>query len=256
MEVITDIKAYQKKCFSEYKKDIGLSSEYKYLYGNPINVLVPIEVGIGKVMVIGAYPSAKFYTINGINDVPLLDNDSPFSNEYYYDGSKTRSIPSGAELNEMLNKIGIIRKDCWITDLVKVFLFKDGHAKKYNSLGKNDVRENRSLFFEFANKSIKWLEMEVELAKPVFVITLGAEVGAVIFNKSKEFIAKNYLDGKCREAKINNSTVNIISLPHPGILIRPDTVTKPNPWPEKFNNEISKNAKNEIKKLLENQYFA
>jgi len=142
-----DIKAYQKKCFTEYKLDLQLPSNYHYLYGNPINTLVPIETEINKFMVIGAYPSAKFYTINGINDVPLYDNDAPFSNECYFDGTQTRTIPSGNELNDILSKIGVKRNDCWITDLVKIFLFKEGHIKKYNKLGKMDLVENRSAFF-------------------------------------------------------------------------------------------------------------
>ena len=240
-----DIRAYQKKCFFEYKEDIGLPLKYEYLYGNPINVLVPIEVELNKVMIVGAYPSAKFFTVSGINDVPLYDNDAPFSNENYFDGSKTRTIPSGEELNKMLNKIGIERKDCWITDLVKTFLFKDGHVKKYKKLGKNDINENRNLFLNYAKKSIKWLEIEIEIAKPVLLITLGAEVGSMLYNQHEKYVIDNYLDGKCRSIIINNKNVNIISLPHPGILIRTNTK-----WPEKFNTEISKNAKNEIKKLL------
>ena len=242
-----DIKEYQKKCFREYKKDINLPAKYSYLYGNPINTLVPIEVTTKKIMVVGAYPSAKFFTIDGINDVPLYDNDSPFSNENYFDGTKVRNVPSGNELNDMLNKIGVDRKDCWITDLVKVFLFKDGHIKKYNKLGKSDFEETRNSFSDYAKKSLKWLELEITLAEPTVIITLGAEVGSIIYNKPEEYIIKSYLDGKCRNIKINNQSINIISLPHPGILFRPDTKNKPNPWPEKFNNEISKCAKNEIK---------
>ncbi|MBV5315251.1 MAG: hypothetical protein JZU47_18250 [Prolixibacteraceae bacterium] len=76
-------------------------------------------------MIVGAYPSAKFYTINGVSDTPKADNDSPFSNESYFDGSRVRTIPSGKELNEViLEKIGVNRADCWITYLVKVFYSK------------------------------------------------------------------------------------------------------------------------------------
>lgn len=82
------IQAYQKDCFSRYKKDIGYPDNYTFLYGNSINVLVPIETPIDKFMIVGAYPSAKFYTIGKITDVPLIDNDSSFSNESYFDGSR------------------------------------------------------------------------------------------------------------------------------------------------------------------------
>ncbi len=53
-------------------------------------------------MIVGAYPSAKFFTINNIPDTPVADNDSPFSNESYFDGSRVRTIPSGKELNEVI----------------------------------------------------------------------------------------------------------------------------------------------------------
>jgi hypothetical protein len=131
------VKEYQIDCFEKYKSQIDYNSDYKYLFGNPINVLVPIETAINKFMVVGAYPSAKFFTINNVSDTPVYDNDSPFSNESYFDGTRVRSIPSGKELNEViLSNIGIDRSDCWITDLVKVFLFKQGHIDRYEKLGK------------------------------------------------------------------------------------------------------------------------
>ena len=109
---------YQKHCFAEYKKSIGYPEKYTYLHGNPIRVLVPVETALNKVMIVGAYPSAKFFTVEGIADTPLSDNDSPFSNETYFDGSQVRTIASGRELNEVILKnIDVERTDCWITDL-------------------------------------------------------------------------------------------------------------------------------------------
>ena len=55
------INEYQKNCFANYKPNIGYRSEYRYLYGNPINTLVPIETAVNKFMIVGAYPSAKFF---------------------------------------------------------------------------------------------------------------------------------------------------------------------------------------------------
>lgn len=95
------ISDYQKDCFRNYKQEIGYPEEYTYLFGTPINVLVPIETPFNKVMIVGAYPSAKFYTIDGIADTPVTDNDSPFSNESYFNGTRVRTIPSGKELNEV-----------------------------------------------------------------------------------------------------------------------------------------------------------
>ena len=55
------IQQYQKKCSKEYKKSIKFPEEPTYLYGNPVNTVVPIETAIGKIMVIGPYPAAKLY---------------------------------------------------------------------------------------------------------------------------------------------------------------------------------------------------
>ena len=240
------ISDYQKDCFKNYKREIGYPTEYTYLLGTPINVLVPIETKLNKVMIVGAYPSAKFFTINGIADTPMADNDSPFSNESYFDGSRVRTIPSGKELNEViLDRIGINRCDCWITDLIKVFLFKDGHINRYEKLGKNDIKENRSKFIEFAKLSMNRLENEIEICNPYVIILLGMEVTKVVFdladNKAKEF-----LDGKNRFKNIRDVERNIICLPHPGILMKK---TDRNPWPDRFENEISLKAKSEIEKI-------
>lgn len=48
------VSEYQKKCFAEYKVDIEYPEDYKYYYGNPINVLVPIETPLNKIMIVGA----------------------------------------------------------------------------------------------------------------------------------------------------------------------------------------------------------
>lgn len=241
------IAEYQKNCFKNYKEEIGYPPDYTYLHGTPINVLVPIETALNKVMIVGAYPSAKFFTINGIADTPVADNDAPFSNESYFDGSRVRTIPSGKELNEVvLEQIGVKRSDCWITDLVKVFLFKEGHVNRYRRLKKNDITENRSKFIEYARKSIHRLEKEIEICNPYIIILLGAEVAKVVFNLS-ESKATEYLDGKARKKEINKLERNIICLPHPGILMKK---AEKNPWPERFEKEISATAKSEIAQIF------
>jgi uracil-DNA glycosylase len=241
-----NIQEYQQKCFSQYKKDIGYPEEYTYLYGNPINVLVPIETTKNKIMIVGAYPSAKFYTLGKITDVPLSDNDSPFSNESYFDGSRVRTIPSGKELNDfILKQIGIKREDCWVTDLVKVFLFKQGHIERYSKLGRKDIQENRSKLKEYAKESIPWLIREIKLAEPRVIILLGAEVASVLF-KTTEGGAKKIMDGTKQASPLKGITVPFICLPHPGILMKPSSK---NPWPKRFLEEIAPTAKAEIQKL-------
>ncbi|MDD5363529.1 MAG: hypothetical protein PHN88_15510 [Ignavibacteria bacterium] len=242
------IKEYQQYCFENYKEKIGYPEKCKFLFGNPINVLVPIETALNKVMIVGAYPSAKFFTLKSgtekITDVPLSDNDSPFSNEMYFDGSRVRTIPSGKELNEViLEKIGVKREDCWITDLVKVFLFKVGHINRYNIFGKYDFQENRSKFSGYAEKSMGFLEMEIEIANPFVIVLLGLEVVSCIFDISSED-AKRYLTGNIEKKIINNVERNFICLPHPGILMKP---AGKNPWPQFFNDKIAPNAKKKHK---------
>ena len=241
------IKEYQKDCFENYKVSIGYEAEYKYLFGNPINTLVPIETAVNKFMIVGAYPSAKFFTIKNISNTPVCDNDSPFSNESYFDGRTVRCIPSGHELNDViLNNIGIDRADCWITDLVKVFLFKQGHIDRYEKLQQNVFSENRSRFKEYALKSIVWLEKEIEIAKPKLIILLGLEVIASVFGISEKK-AKEYIDGKVKSKVIGGKIKKFICLPHPGILMRK---FDKNPWPERFKNEIAPKVKELVDEVL------
>lgn len=247
------IKEYQKRCFKFYKAHIGYPLAYTYLYGTPINVQLPIETVQNKVMIVGAYPSAKFYSIKKDDGkyehyTPLADNDAPFSSESYFDGLTVRTIPSGRELNEViLNRLEIDRQDCWITDLVKVFLFKKGHVEKYRSLGKSDIESNRNLFGRYANASLEWLNEEIEICNPYVIILLGVDVAcAVLTLKSDEAIKT--LDGNVQSRTIKGKERNFICLPHPGILMRRQ---KGNDWPENFERSISKVAKANVKLLKE-----
>ncbi len=248
-----DIKEYQELCKSAYKAAIHYPESYTYLTGIPIKVQIPIETAVNKVMIVGAYPSAKFYTVQRndgtfIHDTPLDDNDSPFSNETYQDGKRLRTIPSGKELNEViLHKIGVQRQDCWITDLVKVFLFKEGHVKKYQALGKFDIKPNRKDFKKYAELSLKWLYEEIELCNPCVIILLGIEVTSAVL-KLEPDAAKEALSGISISKLIKEKERQFICLPHPGILMRKNQ--NGNTWPQDFENTISVNARAEIIRLL------
>jgi hypothetical protein len=113
------------------------------------------------VCIVGAYPSARFATIGRERDVPVGDNCGPFSIECYFDGSRVRTVNSGKELeDEYLAPLGLRRQDCWITDLVRVFLFKQGHVDKYRRLGcRWPAAETRRGFEEYARERI--LDSEV-----------------------------------------------------------------------------------------------
>jgi hypothetical protein len=59
----------------DYKKSIGYPEDNTYLKGNPIKVHIPVETALNKVMIGGAYPSARFFTVQGpkgkITNTPL-----------------------------------------------------------------------------------------------------------------------------------------------------------------------------------------
>lgn len=214
------IQEYQQHCWKDYKTKIGLPENYNYLYGNPVKVHVPVDVATGGLMIVGAYPTAQFNTINGINDVPVADHLYPFSNDTYFDGSRVRQVKSGEELEEFfLKKLEYSRSKCWITDLVKVFLFKEGHILKYNELNFHGIRANRTDFVKLANLSLSNFYDEVELAKPKAILLLGEEVTSVVMNVSRSK-ANALLQEAFQEIEIKSQTYKVIASPHPGILMR------------------------------------
>ena len=220
-----NINNFQKNLWSTYKSKIGLDNSYTYLYGNPVKIHVPVDTASNGLLIIGAYPTAHFQSIKNkkgkiLNDVPVEDHLYPFSNECYFDGSRVRSVKSGEELeNLFLKPLGLKRSACWITDLVKVFLFKDGHAHKYCDLGLKDFKANRDQFMEYARDSLTFLMDEINLANPKTILLLGSEVTSVVLGipKSK---ATSKMDGKEIIKKFGNKTYSVFASPHPGILMR------------------------------------
>lgn len=239
------VQQYLKKCAKEYAKSIKFPEETSYLYGNPVRTVVPIEAAIGKVMVIGPYPAAKLYFVNDIPDVPLYDANAPFSIEPYFDGSRVRSSFTGVELTDViLETLEITREQCWLTSLVKVHLFDDDHVRKYHRLGK-EIKENKSKFMEYANKSLPWIRQELEIANPYAIILLGAEViSSLLLVSEKE--AMEMMTGEVVEKKIIWKNSNFICLPPPGVIM--DRSPR-NPWPRKFAIKIGPTAMKEIERL-------
>lgn len=239
------IQQYQKKCSKEYMKSISFPEENSYLYGNPVRTVVPIETAIGKIMIIGPQPAAKVFFEKDIPDVPLHDATAPFSIEPYYDGSRVRSSYTGQELSEIiLETLEIPRERCWLTTLVKVFLFDEDHVKKYRRLGK-EISANKTQYNEYAQKSLTWIRDEIEIANPKAIILLGAEVISNILLISEEE-AKELITGEIVEKKIIWKNSNFICLPTPGVIL--DRSAR-NPWPRKFALQIGPKAAEEIKKL-------
>lgn len=239
------IQQYQKKCYNEYQDSIKFPKENSFLYGNPVQTVVPIETAIGKIMIIGPQPAAKVYFVNDIPDVPICDATAPFSIEPYYDGSRVRSSYTGQELNEIiLETLEIPRKNCWLTSLLKVFLFDEDHVKKYRRLGKK-IEANRSHFHEYANKSLPWIRDEIEIANPKAIILLGPEVISSLLLITEEEALK-LITGDVVEKKIIWKHSNFICLPPPGVIL--DRSPR-NPWPRKFAMQIGPKAAETIKML-------
>ena len=190
-------------------------------------------------------PAAKVFFERDIPDVPLYDATAPFSIEPYYDGNRVRSSYIGQELSEViLETLEIPREKCWLTTLVKVFLFDEDHVKKYKRLGK-EITANRSQYNEYANKSLQWLRDEIEIANPKAIILLGPEVISNILLISEDE-AKELITGEVVEKKIIWKNSNFICLPPPGVIM--DRSAR-NPWPRKFALQIGPKATESIKKL-------
>jgi uracil-DNA glycosylase len=190
----TAMRRYQQKCHREYADSVGLPRPYTYPDGNPIRPLPPVQITTGELMIVGAYPSARFEarqsdTTKRWRLVPVADNLQPFAEEQYFDGQQVRTLVSGDGLRTyLLEPLGMEVKNCWITDLVKVFLYKKDHVGSCGDVCPNfQVPMLRQQFLVLAKASLKWLKEECELCKPKLVVTLGQEVAQAV---SGEMTAK------------------------------------------------------------------
>jgi uracil-DNA glycosylase len=172
-------------------------------------------------MIVGAYPTARFATIESIKDVPVGDVHYPFSDEVYFDGSRVRTVQSGQELaHYYLHPLSIQREVCWITNLVKVFLFKDGHIKKYEKLGYKKKLVDRSQFQQLAQKSIPYIYEEIKLASPKLIVLLGLETASVVTGESLNTVHSAMNTGEIIEISVGKKVYQAVAAPPPGILMR------------------------------------
>jgi len=183
-----DVLAYQQRCFRDYSNSIQLPNPYTFPDGNPIRSLPPIQTAQGGLMIIGAYPSARFESRPSRSNpghyrlVPIANNLQPFGLEQYFDGIRMRTLESADGLQKyFLNDLSRSLDQCWITDLVKVFLYKPEHAESIAEVHPDfQVPVNRHQFKDLAVKSLQWLHDEVQLCNPKLIVTLGEEVAQVI----------------------------------------------------------------------------
>jgi len=250
---VSVVQDFQQRLYASYKSDLSLPLTYKYIHGNPVQPVVPLDTAQGGVCIVGAYPSARFATIGSERDVPVGDNCGPFSTERYFDGSRVRTVASGDELEKAyLAPLGLRREQCWITDLVRVFLFKEGHLAKYRRLGCAwPERETRSQFEHFARQGLHWLEEELSLARPRLVITLGAEVAGILRDTRKQSERNALLGGDLKEFWVGSASYSVIHLAHPGIVMRP--VSERNPWPRLHQEKHIPEAQKVVERLVLSQ---
>ena len=219
---MTGFKQLRKWIYSSYAECVGLEPNARYIFSSPIRPVVPLVAARGGLFVIGAYPSARFHNIDGVRDVPVGDILGPFENERWFDGSRVREQLSAGELQELyLKPMGLVRKECWITNLVKVFLFKKGHREKYKQLGASQPAGYRREFFrELGERSVPFLERELRLAKPRRVVTFGREVAGVLRGVRSPSAQTALLDPTVSDLRIGSMTLPTMHCAHPGILMR------------------------------------
>ena len=245
-----NIKQFQRSLHAEYCHQLSLPENYQYLYGNPVLPVVPVETAIGGILIVGAYPSARFATIGSERDVPVADNLSPFSIETYFDGTHTRRLESGFELeHQYLQPLGLSRGSCWITDLVRVFLFKPGHIKKYRQLDCSWPQfETRSKFEDYAIDGMDWFEKEIDVAQPRLIITLGADVAGILRGVQGRESRNDLISGKIQDLSVGDQKHQVIHLAHPGIVMRPASAK--NRWPILHREKHVPEARTAIEKFL------
>ena len=166
--MVKELQRLRRSIYESYAQSVGLDPDAYYVLGAPLRPLVPLDATRGGLFLIGAYPSARFQQIDGVRDVPVGDNLGPFESERWFDGVRVRKQRSAIELEELfLAPMELDRANCWITNLVKVFLFKKGHRKKYEQLSASPpAGYRRECFRELGERSVPFLERELKLAKP------------------------------------------------------------------------------------------
>lgn len=161
------------------------------------------------------------------------------------------STASGKELDgHYLEQMGIDRSQCWITNLVRTFLFKQGHVDKYERLGCTNLPpETWKKFKKLARSDINlhWLQRELDLARPRVLITLGAEVAGVLHKITAHAARDQLLNGEPHRVNIGSNSYTSFHLAHPGIVMRRGW--KRNPWPELHEKHCGA-VRTELRKLL------
>lgn len=212
---------FQKECFARYFDDIRKSipefpQEYIFPDGNPISPVLPIQTEPKKIMLIGAFPSARFERRNTVL-IPVGNNLSPFGFEKYFDGREIRTQASRDSLDrDYFRQLCLRPEELWITDLVKIYLYPDKHIRNCKTINPRISYVNtHKLFPKIAHASMDWMKREIAVCNPELIITLG-EVPARVISENNHLSNKELLNGDVRTYKWNDS-IKIAHLGHPEI---------------------------------------
>ncbi len=217
----SEVLKFQKDCFGNYIQDIrlkvpSLPNPYIYPDGNPIRPVLPTKTVQNNIMLIGAFPSARFERRNKML-IPVGDNLSPFGHEEYFDGAEIRTQASRDSLDKnYFLQLGIDANSIWITDIVKIYLFPDKHIKNCNVIAPHiNFVNTHKLFSKIASASMGWMTTEIQLCNPKLIITLG-EVSAREITGDRKTSTEKLLNGEIRTVRFNKQ-YNIAHLGHPEI---------------------------------------
>ena len=213
---MNDIDAFRQRLVESYNESAGLPAAYAFGNGTPVHPVLPRETAQSGVFILGAYPTAIFQSRRG-GTIPIANIERPFAPD-------TRA---GQELDQQyLAPLGIERVMCWVTNLVRAFLFKPEHIDAYKRLGSTYVPlETRSQFESLACSpaNLTWLDQELQLAAPKVVITLGAEVAGILRGVKSPAKRTELLGGHLQHFTLGGHSYPCIHLAHPGIIMRKTT---------------------------------
>jgi len=216
-----EILEFQKRCYNNYLKELiekGLvPKQYLFPFGNPIRPVLPTKTEINGIMLIGAFPSARFEVVNKML-IPCANNLSPFGEEEYFDGMQVRVQESRRSLNEnYFSKLNINPDRIWLTDIVKIYLYPEKHIKNCKEVNKSISYINtHKAFKKIAVASMKYLVEEISICSPKLIITLG-EIPARVLTNDKKTNNDELLNGAVVSKNIEGNHYNLAHLAHPEI---------------------------------------
>lgn len=216
-----EILEFQKRCYNNYLIELfekGLvPKHYLFPLGNPIRPVVPTKTEINGIMLIGAFPSARFEVVDKML-IPSANNLSPFGEEEYFDGMRVRVQESRRSLNNnYFSKLNINPDKIWLTDIVKIYLYPDKHIKNCRIVNPNITYVNtHKIFNKLAVASMKYLVEEITICSPKLIITLG-EIPARVLTGDKKTKNDSLLNGSVVSKDIEGINYNVAHLAHPEI---------------------------------------